>query len=289
MKLYSVESKRQKLDGGAMFGHVPKALWSQWVTCDEHNRVDLVCRCLLLKTATHTILFEAGIGPFMAPDLAERYGIQGQGDLLTHLKEKGVSEEGIDYVILSHLHFDHIGGLIPAWPGMEDPHWQPHFPNATYVVGKVQYERAACPHLRDRASYVSELTEKLRQTGRLVLVDSESPGIAELNDHMRFRFTEGHTPGSMHAIIRGEQETVFFAADLIPGTPWLHLPIATGYDRYPEQSINEKKTILEQAVKENWLVFYTHDVQVSASRVAMNEKDNYQVNAPMDVLDEFNL
>jgi len=290
MKCYSIEGNRQWLDGGAMFGNAPKILWSKWVECDEYNRIPLACRGLLVKTENLTILFETGIGYFMAPKLADRFGIEGNSHLfLENLKEKGVSEENVDYVILSHLHFDHTGGIVPVWPGTEHPDWQPHFPNSKYVISKTQFERSISPHPRDRASYIVGLCNKLQQSNRLILVENNQSEIAGLKGLVSFFFTEGHTPGLMHSIICGENETIFFAADLIPGTPWIHLPIVMGYDRFPEQTVNEKKVVLEKAVAEKWLMFYTHDSHFAVSRIGLNEKGRYEAKDTSEIIDGFEI
>ena len=190
----------------------------------------------------------------------------------------------MDYVILSHLHFDHVGGIVPAWPGIENPDWLPHFPNAKYVISKTQFERATSPHPRDRASYIVGLNTKLQESKRLILVENNQTEIGGLKGIISFVFTDGHTPGLMHSIIHGENEKIFFAADLIPGTQWIHLPIVMGYDRFPEQTINEKKIVLEQAVAENWLMFYTHDDQFAASRIALNEKVRYEAVDTIEII-----
>lgn len=290
MKYFSIEGNCQWLDGGAMFGNAPKALWSKWVICDEQNRIPLACRTLLLQSDIKTILFETGIGSFMEPKLAARYGVEGSEHLLLkNLQQAGCKEEEVDYVVLSHLHFDHAGGLVPVYQENQNPDWQPHFPNAQYIVGKDQFERSLTPHPRDRASYIPGLSKKLKQSGRLMLVASEGADLPDLQGLVSFYFSFGHTPGLMHSIIRGKKETIFFAADLIPGTAWIHLPIVMGYDRFPEQTINEKKIVLEKAISENWLMFYTHDPQVAGSRIRMNNKGKYEAYETFEVLDNFNL
>jgi glyoxylase-like metal-dependent hydrolase (beta-lactamase superfamily II) len=277
MKCYSIEGNRQWLDGGAMFGNAPKTLWSKWIECDEFNRIPLACRGLLVKAENKTVLFETGIGYFMEPKLAGRFGIEGKNHiLLENLKKNGVQDEDVDYVILSHLHFDHAGGLVPIWPGIENPDWLPHFPNAKYVVSKTQFERSIAPHPRDRASYIVGLNTKLQESNRLILIENNQSEFADLKGLVSFFFTDGHTPGLMHSIIHGENEKIFFAADLIPGISWIHLPIVMGYDRFPEQTVNEKKIVLEKAVAENWLLFYTHDIQVVASQIKRNERGRFE-------------
>jgi glyoxylase-like metal-dependent hydrolase (beta-lactamase superfamily II) len=277
MKLYSVEGNTQRLDGGAMFGNAPKTIWSKWVACDSQNRIPLACRSMLLTTDEHTILFEAGIGAYMEPKYRERFGVQeNRSLLLENLAKLDVSENDVDYVVLSHLHFDHAGGMVPDWPAIQDDAWQPRFPQAKYIVGKRHFDHSMNPHPRDRASFVPHLAEKLKASGRLILIDDIHPSLNILNDFLALTFSDGHTPGLMHAVIVGEKETVFFCADLIPGLPWVHLPIVMGYDRFAERLIDEKKPILERAAQENWILFYTHDSEVAGSRISQDEKGAFK-------------
>jgi glyoxylase-like metal-dependent hydrolase (beta-lactamase superfamily II) len=213
----------------------------------------------------------------MEPALSSRYGVEGDNDLLLkNLGKADIAEDDVDYVILSHLHFDHAGGMVPGWPKVADTDWIPHFPHATYLVGETQFDRSLSPHLRDAASYFPELSKKLKQSGRLVHTDSPTPPLKDLEGFVSFLYTDGHTPGLLHALIQGERETVFFCSDLVPGTPWVNLPIVMGYDRFPEQTVNEKKQVMERALKERWLLFYTHDPHVAASRVILNKKGKYE-------------
>jgi len=287
MECFSVEGNRQWLDGGAMFGNAPKALWTRWASWDETNRIPLACRSLVVRAADLTVLFEAGVGFFMDPSLRSRYGVEGdRGLLLEGLARIGVREDDVDYVVLSHLHFDHAGGLIPDWPALERADWRLRFPSARYVLGRAQFERAAAPHVRDRASYVPELVAKLEESGRLILLDPGAPGPSDLQDAASFVFTHGHTPGLLHATLHGRAEKIFFCGDLVPAAPWLNPPIAMGYDRFPEQTVGEKSAILAQAAAENWLLFYTHDPTMAASRIRRN-KGKYEPTGVMAALDGY--
>ncbi len=162
MKLWSILGNSQKLDGGAMFGNAPKAMWSKWLAPDENNCVPLACRALLVEDLDgKTVLFETGIGAFFEPKLRERYGVmEDRHVLLESLNAAGFSHENIDVVVISHLHFDHAGGLLAEWKPDSSPSLL--FPNATFVVGKKAFERALHPHPRDRASFIPELPKLLR-------------------------------------------------------------------------------------------------------------------------------
>lgn len=274
-KISAIEGNRQKLDGGSMFGNAPRPVWERWAAPDSLGRIELACRSLLIEGDGKKVLCETGIGAFFEPKLAERYGVQDpdQHLLIASLKKLGVTPDQIDYVILSHLHFDHAGGLLPAFTEIEKGNAELLFPRAKYVVGREAWERAVKPHPRDRASFIPGMTDKLMASGRLVIVDKDKvPGFWE--ERLSFLKTSGHTPGQLHTVFRGDDTTVFFAGDLIPGTAWVHLPITMGYDRFPELLIEEKAKVYDRATTENWWVFYTHDSKCSMSKV-VNESGKF--------------
>ena len=266
---WSVLGNSQKLDGGAMFGNAPKAMWSKWVPADDHNRIDLACRCLLVKDGERTILFEAGIGAFFPATLRERFGVQeSEHMLLDNLAAIGVAPADIDLVVLSHLHFDHAGGVLSAHRGGHDPELV--FPNAHYVVGESAFARALAPHPRDRKSFVPELQQLLTATGRLERVTGDRS--VQLGDDYRLHLSNGHTPGMLLAEIAGDDGPIVFCADLIPGVPWVRTAITMGYDRFPEQLIDEKRALLADLVSRSGRLFFTHDPAVAMCSLAKNDK-----------------
>jgi len=284
MKLWSVMGNSQRLDGGAMFGNVPQALWAQWLPPDAANRIPLACRALLARPLNGlTVLFEAGIGAFFDPQLRERYGVvESRHVLLDSLAEAGVSHEDIDVVVLSHLHFDHAGGLLAAWEAGEAPRLL--FPNARFVVGAEHWARARSPHPRDRASFVPELVALLQASGRLELV--EGAHCDALGETVRFHYSEGHTPGLMLAELVGQDGHggLLFCADLIPGRPWVHLPITMGYDRFPERLIDEKAALLEDARQRGVRLFFTHDPDCALARVVRDARGRYGTDHEIEAL-----
>lgn len=275
--LTSVLGNGQRLDGGAMFGNAPRPMWERWIAPDDHHRIPLACRCLLVREPGRNLLFETGIGAFFEPALRSRYGVvEDHHVLLDGLAAHGVRPEDIDVIVLSHLHFDHAGGALTAHRDGEPPSLA--FPRAQWVVGAEHWRRALSPHARDRASFIPALPPLLEATGRLERVEL-APGVpgtsAVLGDGYRLHRSDGHTPGLMLAEIEAAGGPVVFAADLIPGRPWVHVPITMGYDRYPEQLIDEKAALLADLHARGGRLFFTHDPTIALATVARDGKGRY--------------
>jgi glyoxylase-like metal-dependent hydrolase (beta-lactamase superfamily II) len=280
MKLWSILGNSQKLDGGAMFGNAPRAVWEKWSPPDAQNRIALACRALLASPLNgKTVLFETGIGAFFEPKLRERYGVvEDRHVLLDSLGTAGFAHEDIDVVVLSHLHFDHAGGLLAPWQAGRAPELL--FPNATFLVSAACWDRARDPHPRDRASFIPELPALLEASGRLEIVDGAHS--VALGKSVRFHYSDGHTPGLMLAEIVGPERIdgqdhggVVFCADLIPGWPWVHVPITMGYDRNPERLIDEKREFLEDKLARNVHLFFTHDPGCALAQVVRDDKGRF--------------
>ncbi|MBP1624359.1 MAG: metallo-beta-lactamase [Acidobacteria bacterium] len=286
MRIWSIEGNRQRLDGGAMFGNVPRSLWSQWIAPDDENRLELACRALLARDVDgKTVLFETGIGAFFEPKFKDRYGVfEDRHVLLDSLAACGVGHEDVDAVVLSHLHFDHAGGLLAAY--RDGASQRLLFPNARYVVSRRAWDRACHPHPRDRASFIPGLTDLLTESRRLEIV--ERPQTPSLGSAVRFSFSDGHTPGLMLAELAGAGGIVF-CGDLIPGRPWVHLPVTMGYDRYPEQLINEKQRFLEDKVARGIALFFTHDPECALARPVREADGRYGVTAVQRVVKDLAL
>jgi glyoxylase-like metal-dependent hydrolase (beta-lactamase superfamily II) len=266
VQIWSLEGNTQRLDGGAMFGNAPRALWARWAPPDEQNRIRLACRAMLVREPSgRHVLVEAGIGAFFEPKHRERYGVeQAEHVLLASLAERGVRPDDVDVIVLSHLHFDHAGGVLAAYEKGAPPRLV--FPRARYVVSARAWERANAPHVRDKASFVPELQGLLEATGRLEIVSGTTSDT--LGGAYSFSSSDGHTPGLMLTRVEGgPRGPVTFMADLVPGAAWVHLPITMGYDRYPELLVDEKKAILERAAKDHGWLFFTHDPDVAACTV----------------------
>jgi len=279
MKLISIEGNLQQLDGGAMYGNAPREMWKNWSRPDEKNRIPLACRALLLQTDDgRNILFETGVGAFFDDKLRDRYGVSPKNHiLLDSLRDAGFTQEDIHAVVLSHLHFDHAGGMLPA---IDDGPPRLLFPRAKVYVGQDQWKRACEPHLRDKASYIPVLNDLLRNSGRLVLVEENAT--TDLAPLITFRFSNGHTPGLMMANIRLESGVLVFVADLIPALPWINIAITMGYDRFPELLIEEKQALLTDLAANKGKIFFTHDPQTICVAICAGEKGRFET-SPQEI------
>ena len=288
MLVSSVLGNSQRLDGGSMFGNAPRALWSRWVVPDEESRIPLACRALLVEHAGKRVLFETGIGTFFPPNLRERYGVvEPTPVLLASLEKLGLGDGDIDAVVLSHLHFDHAGGLLA--PFRDGEPLSLLFPRAKFVVGTRAFERAEHPHARDRASFIPELPGLLRASGRLELVGNVAEARAALGPGFDFIESEGHTPGLLLGIAGGGAARVLFASDLVPGSPWVHASITMGYDRYAERLVDEKSDLLARCVADGTHLFFTHDPSAAAARVVRDDRGRFMPSEPLAAFTRWDL
>ncbi len=262
--LYPVEAESFLLDGGAMFGVVPKALWQRTNPADEKNRIKMKARCLLLSGGGKNILIDTGVGNYWNEKFAKIYELEKGLPLVRSLNNLGLNKEDITDVILTHLHFDHTGGATVP----ESEKWQPAFPNAKYYLQKKQYEWGLNPSEKDGASYFPERYEPLMREGVLTLKE----GNFQLDDEIEIITTEGHTFSQQTVKISDVAKTLFYCADLIPTSSHIPLPYIMSYDLFPMKTLQEKKEILPKAVEENWLLFFEHDPYCIAANVKRTEK-----------------
>ena len=264
-ELHAIETGRFGLDGGAMFGVVPKALWEKTNPPDEKNRIELAARALLLVGGGKKILVDVGNGSKYDEKLRSIFKIDSnQYNLISSLKKFSISPSDITDVILTHLHFDHAGGSTYR----EGGEVKPTFPKAKYYVQREHWRAATNPTERDRASFMSEDFMPLQFHSLLEYTEGEG----EILPGVSVRLVHGHTPALQCPLITDGTTTVFYCADLIPTTSHLALPWIMAYDLRPLVTLEEKKTILNQAVDESWIIFFEHDPHVEAARVIRTEK-----------------
>lgn len=246
------------LDGGAMFGVIPKPLWEKKAKPDARNRIQLAMNCLLVCAGGKRILIETGAGTKWSHKLRDIYGFDGSR-LLNGLRHHGLAAEDIDVVIDTHLHFDHCGGNTR----MEKDKVVATFPNARYVVQRGEYEHAVNPTERDRASYFSDNYVPLKEARKLSLLEGDraiAPGVELIR-------VPGHTANMQCVKLSGGGKTAFAFADLVPTTAHLPLPWIMGYDLYPMQTLENKKKWISQVVHEEWLALFVHDPAIPAGYI----------------------
>ena len=248
-----------QLDGGAMFGVVPRTLWQQRLAPDDRNRITLGMRPLLVH-GERTLLIDAGCGDKMDAKSADRYGLERAYHLDHALAEAGVSANDIDVVIASHLHFDHVGGFTAR---LADGRIVPRFPRARYVAHRQEWDDATHPHERNRASYLQENFVPLAEAGVLDLVNDD----AEVMRGVRLRRSGGHTAHHQVIVIESQGETAVFTADMYPTS--VHVPDGwlMGYDLYPMQTLAFKRAFAREAMEREYLVFFEHDPSLAAGRI----------------------
>ena len=249
-----------RLDGGASFGVVPKPLWEKKIQADERNRVPTALRCLLAEGHGRRVLVDTGIGDRWDARQRDIYGMERRaGQLLTELEAAGIDRAGITDVVLTHLHFDHVGGAcLDMAVGME-----PAFGTARWWVQRQQWDWALRPSERDRASYRGEDFEVLADTGRLELLD----GPVEILPGLKLVPAHGHTPGMQIVEFQTSRGILIFLADLIPTAAHLHLPWIAGFDLNPLLALSEKRHLLSRAVEDDCLLVFQHDASHEACRV----------------------
>lgn len=245
-----------RLDGGAMFGVIPRTLWEKKVAPDARNRITLAMNCLLIHAGGKRILVETGAGDKWNPKLRDIYAIE-QSRLVDGLRKYDLRPEDIDVVVNTHLHFDHCGGNT----FVDKDKVLPLFPNARYVVQRGEFDHAKSPNERDRASYFDENYVPLESAGMLSLVEADHaivPGVDLI-------VVPGHTAHMQCVKLSGGGKTAFFFADLIPTTAHLPLPWIMGYDLYPMTTLENKKRWVPQVIREGWLALFGHDANVPAA------------------------
>ena len=263
--IQSVETGRFALDGGAMFGVVPRPLWEKTNPPDERNRIAMAARALLLQGNGKRILIDTGNGSKWDEKLRSIYKIdESKYDIVRSLRSAGLAPEDITDVILTHLHFDHAGGATARVEG----ELRPTFVNATYFVQREQWEAAFKPTERDRASFVLDDFLPLERLGVLKFTEGEG----EILPGVRVKTLHGHTTALQCPVISDGSTTLFYCADLIPMTPHVALPWIMAYDLRPLVTLEEKRVVLSRATEERWVLFFEHDPSVAAATIRRGDK-----------------
>ena len=265
MDLFSIETGNFMLDGGASFGVVPKTIWGKKYPANEQNLCNFSMRCLLIKTLDRLIIIDCGMGNTMPENLLPYYYVNGDDTLLNSIKNAGFTPEQITDVVFSHLHFDHCGGAITK---NSDESLQLTFPNAQYWIGKAHWESALKPNRRERPSFLKENIEPLKESGKLNLIETTT----EIVPGIELRLLNGHTAGQILPIITYGNKKLVYTADFLPTS--VHIPISFvgGYDINPIVTMNEKESFLEEAVTNNYTLFFEHDLYVECCNLIKTPK-----------------
>jgi len=266
MQLFPIETGNLKLDGGAMFGVVPKVLWSKVYPADENNLCNWAMRCLLVVDGDRKILIDNGIGDKQDWNFLRHYYLNGDDTLEKSLAKAGFTKEDITDVILTHLHFDHCGGSV-EW-NHDRSGYRLSFPNANYWVSRQQYEWALEPNHRESASYLKENILPIEESGHLKLIEQEG----EILPNIIIKFYHGHTEGQAIPHINYDGRTVVFAADLLPSAAHVPMPWIMAYDTRPLVTLEDKTRFYKEAVENDYIIFLEHDLYNECCTLQQAEK-----------------
>ena len=266
MKLYSINTGNFKLDGGAMFGVVPKSMWQNLNTPDENNMCNWAMRCLLIEDGERLILIDNGMGNKQDAKFFGHYFLNGDDTLEKSLAKNGFSTDDITDVFLTHLHFDHCGGSIKR----EDDKLIPAFKNATYWSNETHWQWAINPNDREKASFLKENILPIEESGKLKFIDVVD-GIA-FTENIKVRFINGHTEAMMLPQINYNGKTIVFMADLLPSVAHIPIPYIMAYDTKPLQTLQEKKSFLTEAQQNDYILFFEHDPTIECCTLKLTDR-----------------
>jgi len=255
---------RFKIDGGAMFGVVPKVIWEKMTNCDEKNRVDLDLNLLLVKTKNKNILIDAGMGETLTDRMKRIYGIEKNSNLNQGLANFGLRPEDIDVAIMTHLHMDHAGGVVKFNQSGEKV---PTFPNARHVIQAREWKDALVPDERTAATYFPENFLVLEDSKLVELVDDEK----EIEPGIKVIPTGGHTRGHQAVLIENANEKILCPGDIIPTTNHLRLPYVASVDTYPLETMKVKKAFVEKCLNDGWRVVFDHDTELKMAKLRQSD------------------
>lgn len=265
MKLYAIETGNFKLDGGAMFGVVPKSLWNDVYPADENNLCNWAMRCLLVVEGDRKILIDNGIGDKQDEKFLKHYYLNGDDSLEKSLAAAGYSTDDITDMVLTHLHFDHCGGSIKK-TGEEQ--FETTFKNATYWISKAQWELTVNPNRREKASFLKENILPIKESGQLQLVEEDG----DLSNNFYVKLFNGHTDGQIIPYIKYNDKTIVFMADLLPSAAHVPVSYIMAYDTRPLVTLKEKEKFLKEAIENGYILFLEHDIYHECCTIQDTEK-----------------
>ncbi|HET9057707.1 MAG TPA: MBL fold metallo-hydrolase [Chitinophagaceae bacterium] len=267
MKLYTINTGYFKLDGGAMFGVVPKSIWNKLNTADENNMCSWALRCMLIEEGNKLILIDNGNGTKQDAKFWSHYYLHGDDTLDKSLAKHGFTTNDITDVVLTHLHFDHCGGSIK----IENGKLVPAFKNAVYWSNEKHWNWAVHPNEREKASFLKENILPIQESGQLKFQDTntkQSPILSELT----YLYVNGHTEAMMIPHIKYGDRTVVFMADLLPSVGHIPIPYVMAYDMFPLTTLHEKKSFLKEALENDYVLFFEHDPQIECCTLQQTER-----------------
>jgi glyoxylase-like metal-dependent hydrolase (beta-lactamase superfamily II) len=267
MKLYTINTGYFKLDGGAMFGVVPKTIWNKLNPADENNLCSWALRCLLIEEGNKRILIDTGNGTKQDAKFWSHYYLHGDDTLEKSLASHGFTTDDITDVVLTHLHFDHCGGAIK----IEEGKLVPTFKNATYWSNEKHWNWAVNPNEREKASFLKENILPIQESGQLMFQDTSTPQSAIIPE-LSFYYVNGHTEAMMLPRIEYNGRTVVYMADLLPAAAHIPIPYVMGYDMFPLTTMQEKKAFLTEALAEDYVLFFEHDPKIECCTLQQTEK-----------------
>jgi glyoxylase-like metal-dependent hydrolase (beta-lactamase superfamily II) len=267
MKLYSINAGLFKLDGGAMFGVVPKSIWNKLNPADENNMCTWALRCLLIDTGQRRILVDTGMGDKQDSRFFSHYYLHGDDTLDGSLKKHGFTKDDITDVFHTHLHFDHCGGTIVR----EGEKLVPAFKNANLWSNENHWNWAIEPNDREKASFLKENLLPIKDSGKLQFAEVDE-GNFLFDENITLKFAYGHTQAMMLPVIKYKGRTVVYMADLLPSAAHLPLPYVMGYDMFPLKTLHEKKAFLQEALEKDYVLFFEHDAKTECCTVQMTDK-----------------
>lgn len=263
-EIFSIVENSFKIDGGAMYGVIPKIIWQKFSPPDENNLVKLDMNLLLIKTDGENILIDAGMGDALSERQKKIFGVETSSALEEHLSEHNLTLEDINLVLLTHLHADHAGGVIKL---DKDGKKLPRFPNARYVVQLKEWEEATRPDERTSATYFTSSLKILEREKLLELVDGED----EAARGIRLTNTGGHTPGHQAVLIRDGGNKILWPGDIIPSTYHLRIPYVAAVDLFPRETMEQKRRFLQMCTQDGWVLAFDHDLKVKLGRLKQHE------------------